>query len=306
MITNADRAGQCVGAGEGVVTRRQLQAAGVPRWWVRNELARGRWQRIGRQVVVAHNGPVDAATRRAAAVLEVGSRAALDGVASLQHAGLTGLTDTRIDVITPKSSTPLRPAGVKVHESRRFREQDVLGNGVRRTTPAVAAVHAALWAVSDPQATLFVVMTVQQRLATVAQLRVALLAVRRHRRRAVLDHLLVELAAGAQSLGERDVATGPRQRGPPVPTRQVVRQGASRRQYLDLEWEAFGLVVEVDGAGHGEAAQQLADVLRDLAVAADGQTPVRIPLTAWVLDEEAVLDALEILFRSRGWLPVAA
>jgi hypothetical protein len=33
---------------------------------------------------------------------------------------------------------------------------------------------------------------------------------------------------------------------------------------------------------------------------------VRIPLVAWRLDEGAVLDGLEVLFRSRGWRRPAA
>ena len=33
---------------------------------------------------------------------------------------------------------------------------------------------------------------------------------------------------------------------------------------------------------------------------------LRIPLVAWRIDQARVLDALEALFRSRGWLPAAA
>jgi hypothetical protein len=61
-------------AGEqgGAVSRRQLYAAGIPRWLVRLELRARRWQRSGQQTVVVHNGPLDAATWRWVAVLEAG------------------------------------------------------------------------------------------------------------------------------------------------------------------------------------------------------------------------------------------
>ena len=57
---------------------------------------------------------------------------------------------------------------------------------------------------------------------------------------------------------------------------------------------------------HDLPDQRLADLLRDLGLATDHRTVVRIPLVAWRLDEEAVLDALEGLFLSRGWRRPAA
>ena len=154
-----------------VVGRRQLYAAGVPRWFVANELRRRRWQRGGKQTVVVHNGPLSQEAKWWIAVLEVGCRAALDGVCALQAAGVKGLSDTDSVVATPKGSTPCQPKDVRVRETRRFRSADVITVGIPRMRPPVAAVHAALWAVSDKQAKLFVLMTVQQRLASADRLR---------------------------------------------------------------------------------------------------------------------------------------
>jgi hypothetical protein len=91
----------------------------VPRWFLRNELKQRRWQVLGRQCVVLHNGPIPRETKRWAAVLEVGRRAVLDGVTALQAAGLRGLSDELIHVSTPRGSTPATMAGVKIHETRR-------------------------------------------------------------------------------------------------------------------------------------------------------------------------------------------
>lgn len=304
---SARLAAQALGADQSLVAnRRQLAAAGVPHWVVRHELRVGRWQPWGSQVVILHNGPLSAATRRAAAVLEVSPVAALDGVSALQEAGITGLDDTLVVVSAPKGSRPRRPPDVRVRETRRFRESDVVGGAIRRMRPAVAAVHAALWAVSDRQATLFLTLTVQQRRATAATLATELATVRSHRRRAFLTQILLDLAGGAHSLGELDVGRGLRRRGLPEPVRQSVRQRPNGKEYLDCEFPEFGLVLEIDGAGHLQALQALSDLIRDLHLATEGHTVIRIPLIAWRLDEESVLDALELLFRSRGWLPRAA
>jgi very-short-patch-repair endonuclease len=291
---------------DGVLGRRQLLAAGIPRWVVRCELSSGRWQRTGRQTVVAHNGPLEAQARRRIAVLEVGVRAALDGVTALQAAGVTALDDEEIHVITPKSSTPRHPAGVRVHESRLFREEDVVGIGVRRVRPATAAVHAALWAPTDRQATYFLILVVQQRLARARDLHDAVSVLRRHRRRALLRRVVGELAGGVRSLGELDVARDFRRRGLPEPARQVLRRRPSGTQYLDCELPEYGVTIEIDGAGHDEPWQRLADLVRDIATAAEGRVAVRLPLLTYSLDRDRVLDALADLLASRGWRDASA
>lgn len=289
-----------------VLSRRQLYAAGVPRWAVRHELRVGRWQRTGRQTVVVHNGPLTDAAQRWVAVLECGPRAALDGVSSLQAGGIAHLTDVVVHVIVPKGSRKPRLRGVRIHESRRWREEDIVDDGIRRTREAVAAVHAALWAVTDRQAQLFVVLAVQQGRTTVQQVHEVLTTVRRHRRRRMLHALLLDLAGGVRSLGELDVARAMRSRGLPEPLRQAVRRRASGSHYLDAEFPEHQVVLEVDGAQHDELDHRLSDLLRDVAASCEGSTTVRIPLVAWRLDEGAVLDALELLFASRGWLRPAA
>jgi very-short-patch-repair endonuclease len=298
---------QLIGDAQSLVAgRRQLLAAGVPRWFIRNELRRRRWQRGGRQCVVMHNGPLHVGELRWIAVLEVGARAVLDGVTALQEAGATGLDDELIHISTPKSSTPYKVRGVRVHETRRYRSEDVVPVGIPRMRPAVAAVHAALWAASDKQAKLFLVVCVQQRLAPVEEVALAVGAVRRHVRRTVLRQCVAELIAGCRSIGEIDVAAAFRARGLPEPTRQVVRKRANGTTYLDVEFEDYDLVLELDGIQHEQALAKLNDLLRDLAEIRDGRQVVRVSMMAWALDQEAILDALEKVFVSKGWRREAA
>ena len=306
MTKYSDLASDVASSQSLIASRRQLISAGIPRWYIRNELDRRRWQLTGRQTVAIHNGPLDQRATWWIAVLEVGCRAALDGVCALQASGLTGLKDTDIVVATPKGSTPGHPKGVRVRETRRYRSADVIQVGIPRMKPAVAAVHAALWARSDRQAKLFVVMTVQQRLAPVEAVAEVVDTVKRHLRRKVLKALMVELAAGAQTLGELDVAAAMRRRGLPEPSRQSIRKRPGGKEYLDVEWPEFRLVLEIDGAGHEEAAQVLKDFVRDLRLLSEGRDVMRLSMLAWAIDQDAVLDAIEQVFRSRGWAPVAA
>ena len=298
----------------GVLCRRDLKAAGVPRWFVQLEVRAGRWQRTGRQTVVVHNGELSAATRRVVAVLEVGPRAALDGVSALQHLGVTGLSDDSVHVLCPRGGRnrrrrkkPLparrpRTDDVVVHESRRYREEDVeLVDGVRVVKGAVASVHAALWAVTDRQASFLLLLAVQQRLATPAELVDAVGAVRRHPRRRLLISVAAEVSGGVRSLGELDVARAMRERGLPEPDRQVLRRRPSGREYLDVRFEKYRVTLEIDGAQHDELAQKVSDVLRDFAVAADGDVVLRLPLDVFRLAREQVLDRIEAVLRSRGW-----
>jgi len=288
-----------------VVSRTQLIAARVPRWFVRRELKARRWRRSGRQTLVTHCGPISDEAKRWIAVLEVGPRAALDGVSALLQAGATNLTEDAIHVVVPHGARPRRVAGVRVRESRRFREADVVSVGIRRMTPAIAAANAARWAKSERQAKLFLLVCIQQRLAPAVDVVAAVGALPRSRRRTALVSVGLDLAGGVHSLGELDVAADFRRRGLPEPDRQVVRKRASGTQYLDCELAQYALVLEIDGAGHADPGQRLSDLLRDLAEVAGGRTAIRIPLELYYLDRERVLDHLESVLRSRGWTGAA-
>lgn len=308
------RARRLAGQRAGVLCRRDLRAADIPRWLVQLEVRAGRWQRTGRQTVVVHNGDLSPATRRTIAVLEAGPRAALDGVSALQHRGVTGLSDEQVHVIcarggrsrrrrpAPKPARKGRRDGVVVHESRRFREEDVeIVDGVRVVRGAVASVHAALWAVTDRQASYLLLLAVQQRLATPGDLVDAVGAVRRHARRRLMVSVAAEVLGGVRSLGELDVAQAMRERGMPEPDRQVLRRRPSGREYLDVRFEKYGVTLEIDGVQHEALAQKVSDVLRDFAVAADGDVVLRLPLDVFRLAREQVLDRIEAVLRSRGW-----
>ena len=290
----------------GVVTRRQLYRADWTRAMVRAEVRAGRWHRLGPQTLFV----LDAAAasdpdlaRRWWAVLEVGGQAALDGVSALQHAGLRGFDHPDLQVSVGKSGFHHRPKGVRVYETRRRRPEDLVSHGLPRVRPAVAAVRAALWAQSNRQAALVLIMTVQQRIATAADISAALDSVVRHRRRRFLGAVLADISAGVQSMGELDFARMCRLAGLPEPDRQVVRRGPRGRVYLDAYWDEFNVVVEIEGVHHEWESNQVGDTLRQNDLTLMSAAVLRIPVVGLRDQPGPYLDQLRTLLSRRGWTP---
>jgi hypothetical protein len=300
------RAGDVFAEQNGVAARRQLYAAGLRRWDVRAELRAGRWVRRGRQTVSDFSGTPDRPATYWIAIFEVGQFAALDGVTALEAAGLEGFEEPTIHVSVPKSSTPRKPPGVRVHETRRRHPDDLEPFALRRTRPEVAAVRGALWAVSDRQAALILVMSVQQRLTTPDKLAVEMARIRRARRRRTMLALIGDLADGVRSLGELDFARMCRRSGLPEPERQAVRRLARGSAYLGVEWPRYGVVVEIDGIHHAEPDQVVADALRQNEIGRDGALVIRIPVLGLRTEPDRFLTQVRSALLSRGWQPNAA
>lgn len=290
----------------GVLSRRQLYAAGVTRWELQAELRAERWRLHGRQTVATHTGDLDIMAFLWFAVAEAGPRAALDGLSALIAAGLVGLTQHPARVSIPRGARPVRARGIDVRQTRRLQPTDLCGAGIPRVRPDIAAIRAGIWAMSDRQAATILAMVVQQRIATAQALGRALLEVRRDRRRRFLEAVVLDLLDGAHSLGELDFAVLCRRRGLPAPDRQVVRQGPKGRVYLDVRWGAYGVLVEVDGAQHREIHAVVPDALRQNDVSLAGDLVLRIPLLALRVSPEAFMDQVEQALATRGWTRLAA
>jgi hypothetical protein len=239
----------------GVLSRALLRSLGADRHVIHHAVASGRWRLLGDQTVAVHTGPVSETGDRWRAIWETGLRiAALDGATALEQAGMTGFTTDSIHVSIPHGSDPGPIRGVQLHRVIRRVPGEAVPSGIPRTRPAVAAIRAAHWAVSNRQAALVLAMPVQQRIVTPSQLREAAFAVRGRTRRAFIRQVVADVVDGAHSLGELDFARMCRLRGLPEPSRQVVRRGLRGRVYLDAGWEDIGLAVEIDGPPTGRGS----------------------------------------------------
>ncbi|TCC18045.1 hypothetical protein [Kribbella speibonae] len=282
------------------MSRSQLVALGLTRWQIDAELRAGRWAAHQRQTIAIHTGGLTEPATWWSAIFEVGAGAALDGSTALRAAGLRAFDDV-LHVSAPKSSRPRRPRGVVVHETRRRQPGDLIEVGVPRVRPPTAAIRAALWARSDRQAALILAMSVQQRITTPKALAEALTAVRRHRRRKFLAVILADLVSGAQSMGELDFARRCREFGLPEPDRQTLRSGPDGVFHLDAEWSPYGVIAEIEGVHHLEAAQALADASRQNELTIGNSHVLRIPVIALRISPDHYLTQLARLLRAGGW-----
>ncbi len=129
-----------------------------------------------------------------------------------------------------------------------------------------------------------------------------MLRVRRDRSRVLLQSLVLDLLGGVRSLGEAlDLARECRRRGLPEPSRQVVRRGRNGRFYLDVVWDGWGLVVEVDGIHHTWAQHVIDDALRQNHVVLGGDVVLRLPLLGLRIAADDFFAQIEQALTAAGW-----
>lgn len=295
-----DRARSQAAEQGGVISLMQLGELGVTRHQVRAQVAAQRWRRVHSQVVATYTGPLSGDSALWAAVLEGGPQAYLDGASALIAEGLTGFTWDVVRVSVPMASRARSGSGLQVVRTRRYDPSVVLPAGVPRARPDVAAVHAALWARSDKQAALLITMPVQQRLTTAERIGQSLLSVHRDKRRRLLHATVLDLLDGVRSISEAEFAAECRKRGLPKPSRQVVRRGKNGKYYLDVCWEEWGVVVEIDGIQHTWATNVVQDALRHNDVTLDNSVVLRLPLLGLRVAADDFFDQIERALRGRG------
>jgi very-short-patch-repair endonuclease len=286
---------------DGVLSRALLRTCDVDHAMVRREVAAERWAVHGHQTVAMTTAPLSVRANRWLAVWETGPKvAALDGVSALQHAGLTGFEDDIVHISVKHTAEVHAITGVRHHKVIRRLDDELITAGLPRTRVPVAAVRAAHWARSDRQAALLLVMPVQQRLCTGAQLVEAESLLRGRNRRKLIHVLVQDVADGAHSLGELDVVAACRRRGLPAPTRQQVRRLPDGKAYLDIAWREARLVVEVDGVGHVRGLQMIDDEIRQNAIQLGDELVLRVSLVGWRLTPEAYLDQICAAYWARA------
>lgn len=285
----------------GVLSRPQLYALGVTRYEIRGQVRAHRWQLIGDQSVCLHNGVISDVGHQWAAVFQGGPRACLDGASALVAGGLMHFIVEQHRVSVPRGARIRRSRLYDIRQTRRWAAADLAPSGIPRTRPDVAGVRAALWAVSDRQAIYVLTLVVQQGLASAEQMGQQALRIQRDRRRRLVHDTIIDLLDGARSLGELDVVRALGSRGLPLPSRQVLRRDRSHRYYLDLYWEDFGLVVEVDGIQHTWASNVVNDALRQNSLVIASDRVLRLPLLGLRLEPDAFFDQIEEALIAGGW-----
>jgi len=278
----------------GVASNEQLHRMGFTRHAVAAQLDAGRWQRIGRAVVL-HNGTPTRNQLLAIALLCHGPGAVLTSFTALTGYGLLGWDRPEIHLVGPRGVRRYRHpmlTRVVVHESTQIAES----SSYRAEVCTVAAVRAAVSLDSARHACGLLAALVQQSRASPAELRAALTQRTHARHRAAMLRALEDIEQGAQALSEIDFVRLCRRHGlPPPRLQQIRRDGTGRRRYLDAVWDLPGggnLVVEIDGALHLAQPKWWADQLRQNEIALSGALVLRFPSAVVRHDQAMVLAQL--------------
>jgi very-short-patch-repair endonuclease len=285
---------------DGIVSRQEVYALGLTRGEVRAQVRAARWRRVGRSSICVHRGPLSIAARHRIAVIEAGPRGFLDGGSALLAVGLRSFSMEQVRVSVPRGARIWRAKGVNIRQTRRWDPSDLGSGEPRRARVEVAAIRHALWARSDREAALVLTMVVQQGLTSAEMLGSEMLRVRRDKRRAFIHAVILDLLGGVQSLAELDVAGECRRRGLPEPTRQVCRRSPHGTYFLDLLWERWGLVVEVDGIHHSWAQNLVDDAIRHNDIALSRDVVLRLPLLGLRVAPDAFFGQIAQALRDAG------
>jgi hypothetical protein len=289
----------------GVVTRRQLAAAGIGKEQIRAAVAARRWQLVGRYVVVLHNAELTELQRQWVAVLVPEQLVALAGLTAAAVAGLRGFDDPSVHIVVAGSCGARLPQWVRVHNSRRFTAADIRpGPHLPRTTTDRALVDAAAWSASPRRACAILCAGVQQRLTRGHSLAAELERAGAVRHCRILRAVLGDIGGGGHTLSELDLAPLARRAGLPPPRRQVLRREAGGRvRYVDAEFDlpdGTSLMVEVDGAVHLKPVQWWNDLSRQNELVIGGGQILRFDSVTMRLNPRAVIDQLARMRRAHG------
>jgi hypothetical protein len=288
----------------GVISRRQVLELGGNDNLIECRVRRNEWRAVHRGVYVDHTGVPSDEQLQMAAVLHAWP-AALAGESALLAHGVRNMRveDIRIAIDATRKVRP--PTGVSL---LRLTELDdrVLWN---RTPPRLRLEDAALetasrrWVQAGETAAVAVLADIcQQRLSIPLRLREAMESHPRLRGRAFLLSLLDDVATGTFSVLEHRYLTRvERAHGLPRAKRQRAFKDEARSGFRDVHYVEQRVLVELDGRlGHEFAADQWADLERDVAAAGDELMTIRL---GWgpVVSACRAARLMGRLLQARGW-----
>lgn len=293
----------------GVVSRRQALAAGLAPHDIRRLVRRREWAAVHDGVFVTHTGTPSWTERAWAAVLAV-APAALCHDSALRLSDGPGRrgrrSDDPIHVAVDRKRTVLAPDGVVLHRLARL-DSRVLWH---RSPPCVrveeAVLDLAAEAPGEYEAIALLADAVQARRTTTERIRSALDGRPRIPRRRFLVDVLDDLGSGACSVLEQAYLTRvERAHGLPRGLRQRAAWSAGRI-YRDVDYDEYGLVVELDGRTfHDTARSRDRDLDRDLDTVVEGRLTIRLGWGQVFGRGCQTAVRVGLLLQQRGWAGTA-
>jgi hypothetical protein len=266
----------------GVICHRQIVACGGAYHDIRRMLRRRELAVVHQGVYVNHTGTLTWRQRAWAAVLYAGVGAALDGQSALRADAGPGWGGCR-------DEDPIRVAvdarrTVQDSDGVRVRRVSGLADKVRWTAnpPRLkvdeATLDLAMASIDDDAAFETLARAVRGRTTTAQRLLDSLAKRTRAGRRLWLTEVLIDIRDGTCSVLEHGyLRLVERAHGlPPSRKQRPVARSNGRGAYRDVDYVHFATVVELDGRVHDEPEQRDDDMDRDLDVAVEQRTTLRL------------------------------
>lgn len=287
---------------EGVLTREQALRAGLSRRLIEGRFGSGRWQRLHKGVFATFSGPVPRAALLWGAVLRAGDDAVLSHHTAAEVWNLTDQSSSPIHVSVPRQAGSLDIPGLVLHYSSRLPGARHPARLPPQTTLEETVLDLADVSRTAEDAVAWAIKACQRRLSTPDRITAALASRNRARWRRDLTDAVAEVRTGVHSPLElrylRDVE---RRHGLPRGDRQAVTIRNGTRQYADVRYTAYGVVVELDGVMAHPAEARGHDSRRDNANTLDGFQTLRYGWVPVAYHACAVAREVADLLSHRGW-----
>ncbi len=294
----------------GVVSRRQVVAAGYDDNDIERWIRRRQWARVHPGVYVDHTGELSwlqeawaavlfhwpAALSHDSALVPTGS----DRMAQLQPRGPGELIHVAID----RSRRGVELRGIRLHRVPLLDEKTLWNLGPPRMRPEEAVLLAAGSRDRPTDALAVIADACQSGRTTPARLIATMGSSRRMRHGAWLRAVLQDVAQGVRSVLEHGYLTRvERAHGLPRARRQAPgRVEGTGSVYRDVEYPAYRTIVELDGRlGHEEAHDRWADLERDVDAQVNGSTTLRLSWSQVFASPCRTARAVARVLAARGW-----
>jgi hypothetical protein len=287
----------------GVLSRRQILAAGLHGDLVESRLRRGAWRQIYTGVYATFTGECSHEAMTWAAVLRAGPGAALSHQTAAELDQLVRGPTPLIHVTVPTSRrVAVWVPGLVVHRSGRLLQARHPTRLPPRTRVEETVLDLAEKARTADDAFEWIFRACSGRHTTPQRLRATMQARKKLRWRGELTEALGDVAGGTHSGLERRYLRGvERPHGLPLAIRQARVLSGGHVLYRDVLYEEYGVAVELDGAAAHPPEESWLDRHRDNAATVDGVVTLRYSWADIATRPCLVAGEVGVVLLARGW-----
>ena len=268
-VNGPDKAvAEIAGRQHGIVTVRDLRAAGLSPSGVSRRVARGHLHRIHPRVYAVGHTALSREARCLAAVLAAGDGAALNRLAAAELWMVSRFRNAPISVVAARQ---VRIKGVRVHRCTRLDPRDVTRHrDIPVTTVARTIVDLAEIRTAQQVANVMYEAAFRDLLDLDAVEETAARLLGRHGTRTLEEALDMHRKGSAGTKSAKEDAFLALVDAKPIVNVKVLGEE------VDAYWPEHRLIVEVDGPGHERPRARRWDAQRDRKLRAAGYTVIRV------------------------------